>query len=397
MNIPQIVRAVSAALLVGACAPAPTVQTPSPAVGSTAVPAASGPLGAPGYRPEFGTMWTFDAPPLEYWKSTYGFTPDQAWLDNVRKASVRLPNCSASFVSANGLVMTNQHCIVECSANVSPADTNYVDAGFIAATAAQEKRCPGLYVDELVAIKDVTADLRRAITAATPSGQASQRTAAISRLETDCARGSGLTCQVVSLYHGGLYSLYSYKRYDDLRLVFSPEEQVAFFGGDPDNFTYPRQNLDVGLVRVYVDGKAHKPTNYLRWSASGPVEGEPIFVVGNPGSTGRLNTLAQLNFLRDVGYPASLASYERALAIYRDLSARSPAAARTYQTGILGIENSQKAVTGYRRGLVDSALMNRKTAFESEVRQRIAANPSLRQYGNAYARIETAQRELATF
>jgi hypothetical protein len=398
----QILPAVLAAALIVACAPAPTVQTTSPTVTPTAAPATAGPaanaaLGPAGYRPEFGTMWTFDAPPLDYWKNTYGFTPDKAWLDNVRMSAVRIPGCSASFVSSRGLVMTNQHCIVTCTDAVSPADTNYLDVGFVATTAREEKKCPGMYADEVVAIRDVTSDVRRAVTAATPSAQASQRTAAISGLEESCARGTGLTCQVVSLYHGGIYSLYSYKRYTDLRLVFSPEDGIAFFGGDPDNFVYPRQNLDVGLVRVYVDGKAHEPKNYLRWSATGPVEGEAIFVVGNPGSTGRLNTLAQLNFLRDVSYPATLAGVDRALAIYRDLSAKGPAVARTFQTAILSVENSQKAVQGYRRGLLDSALMNRKEAFEAEVRQRIAANPSLRQYGNAYAAIETAQRELATF
>ena len=398
----QIVPAVFAAALFVACAPAATVQTTSPTVAPTAAPATTAPaantaLGPPGYRPEFGTMWTFDAPPLDYWKNTYGFTPDKAWLDNVRMSAIRIPGCSASFVSGKGLVMTNQHCIVTCSDAVSPADTNYLEVGFVATTAREEKKCAGMYADEVVAIRDVTADVRRAVTAATPSAQASQRTAAIAGLEETCARGTGLTCQVVSLYHGGIYSLYSYKRYNDLRLVFSPEDQIAFFGGDPDNFVYPRQNLDVGLVRVYVDGKAHEPKHYLRWSATGPVEGEAVFVVGNPGSTGRLNTLAQLNFLRDVSYPATLGSVDRALAIYRDLSAKGPAVARTFQTAILLVENSQKAVMGYRRGLLDSALMNRKAAFESEVRQRIAANPSLRQYGNAYVAIEAAQRELATF
>ncbi|MEO5588206.1 MAG: S46 family peptidase, partial [Gemmatimonadaceae bacterium] len=355
-------------------------------------------LGPATYRQEFGTMWTFDAPPLEYWKSTYNFAPDKAWLDHVRLSAVRLPNCSASFVSANGLVATNHHCVRECSDAVSPKDTNYIETGFIARTMREEKKCPGLYVDQLESIENVTDQVRRAITATTPQAQATQRTAAIGQIQQQCNQSTGLTCQVVSLYQGGIYSLYRYKRHDDLRFVFAPEEQIAAFGGDPDNFTYPRYDLDVALLRVYANDQPYKPKDYLKWSAAGAVDGELILVVGNPGSTGRLNTVAQMEFLRDYQYPAQLAGYDRTLAVIHEVEKSDPTAARRYQNTVANLENSRKAVTGYRSGLTDSVYMAAKASFETEFRARVAADPKLAaQYGATYGAIAAAQRELGSF
>jgi hypothetical protein len=342
-------------------------------------------------------MWTFDAPPLEYWQRTYGFAPDKAWLDHVRTASVRLSNCSSSFVSADGLVMTNQHCVRDCAVDVSPPDTNYIQTGFVARTMREEKKCPGMYVDELVSIENVTPRVIGALTAATPEAQATQRATVIDQIQTECAAQTKLTCQVVSLYHGGIYSVYRYKRYEDLRLAFTPEDPVAAFGGDYDNFTYPRHDMDVGFLRVYDGDKPYTPKNYLRWSANGPSEGEAVFVIGNPGSTGRLNTMAQMDFLRDVQYPATLGGYQRALDIYRELSTKSEAALRMYQNNIFSIENSQKAVLGYRRGLVDSLYMGKRAAFEAEFRARLAADPKLAPFGSAFDQIAATQRELASF
>jgi len=350
------------------------------------------------YKPEFGTMWTFDAPPLDYWRRTYNWAPDQKWLDHVRLASVRLPNCSASFVSSRGLVMTNHHCGRECTASSSPADSNYIQTGFAAGTLADEKKCAGLYVDQLQSIQDVTARVRAAITGTTPADQAAQRSAVIAQLQTECNQQTQLTCQVVTLYQGGMYSLYRYRRFNDVRLVMAPEGDIAFFGGDPDNFTYPRYDLDLTLLRVYENNQPYAPTDYLKWSKAGATENELVFVVGNPGSTGRLNTISQMDFLRDVSYPATLAAYKRSLAIYAQLAATDTSAARRYQNDVFGVANSQKAVTGYRAGLLDTLSMAKKRAFEQELRVRIAADPKLQaQYGGTFDAIAAAQRELGTF
>jgi hypothetical protein len=375
------------------CAPSATTNT-----SQTAGIAPVGALGPVGYRPEFGTMWTFDAPPLDYWKKTYGFTPDQAWLDNARLASVRTPNCSASFVSAKGLVLTNHHCVRGCADAVSPKDTNYIETGFAAKSMREEKKCPEMHVDQLESIENVTARVNAAVTAAAPDVAATQRAAVVNQIQTECSQATALTCQVVSLYQGGIYSLYRYRRFDDVRLVFAPEEEIADFGGDPDNFTYPRFDLDMGILRVYTNGQPYATKNYFRWSQAGAKDGELVFVVGNPGGTGRLLTVAQMNFLRDVGYPAQLGGYARALAEYKEVERSDRSAERRYQNNVFGLENSRKAVTGYRSGLIDSSYMSAKQSFERDFRARLAADPKMEAtYGGVYDAIAAAQRELATF
>ena len=346
------------------------------------------------YRPEFGTMWTFDAPPLEYWKARYNFTPDQAWLDHARLSSIRLPGCSASFVSENGLVMTNHHCARACISAVSPADTNYQTVGFVAPTVAQEKKCPNLYVDQLVGIEDVTSRMQSKVVANAAAERVAQRDAEIAKIEQECRTG-GLTCQVVGFYQGGMYSLYKYQRYSDLRLVFAPEEAISFFGGDPDNFTFPRFDLDVTLLRVYQNDQPFKPEHFLKWSANGAQENELVFVIGNPGSTGRLLTIAQMEYLRDVTYPAQLAQLKRTIEIYHTLSARSPALKRQYENALFGSENSFKAITGYLSGLTNEEIMTVKRAFEKDFRARIAKDAKLQsQFGTTWAAIERAQDSL---
>ena len=341
-------------------------------------------------------MWTFDSPPLEYWRTRYNFTPDQPWLDRVRRSAIRLPGCSGSFVSANGLMMTNHHCVRECIFESSTPDNDAIANGFIARRREDEKKCAGMTADVLESIENVTDRVRSAVTATEPAQQATQRTAAFNQIQSECAQRTGLTCQVVSLYAGGIYSLYTYRRFDDVRLVWAPEEIIAYFGGDPDNFTYPRYDLDAALLRVYVNGRAHAPADYLRWSRAGAVENDLVFIVGNPGSTGRLNTMAQMEYLRDITYPAALANYQRVLDVIAELERRDPELAKQYQGIVLSLENSRKAVTGYRRGLLDTAAMANKRAFERELRARFAANPQhASQFGGAHDAIAAAQRDLA--
>jgi hypothetical protein len=352
----------------------------------------------PGSVMEFGTMWTFDAPPVEYWSTRYGVDITQEWLDHLRLSAIRLPGCSSSFVSEDGLVMTNHHCARRCIAAVSPEETDYMAEGFVAADRVDELPCPGFYVDQLLNIQDVTPRVRAAVTGATNAEQVAQRDAAIASIQEACQESTGNRCQVVPLYNGGMYSLYEYRRFDDLRLVMAPELQAAYFGGDPDNFTYPRFDLDMTFLRVYEDGEPYTPEHWLSWSDAGAVEDEPVFVVGNPGSTGRLLTLAQLEYLRDVDYPARLAGYDQRLEALYAYTDAHPEALRQYQNTIFGTENSKKATTGYLSGLLDETIMARKADFEEDFRSRIQADPELnRRYGSAWDEIADAQLELATF
>ncbi|HEX5437602.1 MAG TPA: S46 family peptidase [Gemmatimonadaceae bacterium] len=339
-------------------------------------------------------MWTFDAPPMDYWKARYDFTPSARWLDHVRLSALRIPGCSASFVSPRGLVMSNDHCARSCVAAISPADTDYGTTGYIARTLQDEKKCPGMYADQLQSIQNVTPWVQRAITAAAPAARVAQRDSVIQVIQNECHQTTQLICQVVTFYQGGMYSLYRYKRYSDVRLVFVPEQQIAFFGGDADNFTYPRYDFDISLFRVYDDNAPRPTPNYLRWSTDGAQEGDLVFVVGNPGSTGRLLTLAQLQYLRDVDYPARLAQYDALLDALQELSARDTAAAHRYANTVFGIQNAKKAIGGYLAGLRDSTLMAKKRVFEQDFRARIAADSALQaQYGSAWSEIARAEQE----
>ncbi len=354
--------------------------------------------GPGGWIKEFGTMWTFDAPPLTYWKGRYGFEPNKEWLEHVQLSSVRIPGCSASFVSDNGLVMTNHHCARACITAVSPKDTSYQDAGFVSAKLEDEKKCAMTYADQLVGFEDVTAKVRAAVTAKATAQQVEQRDKAIDEMQAACQKATGHVCQVVTFYQGGKYALYQYKRYTDVRLVMAPEEGISFFGGDPDNFTYPRFDLDLTLLRVYENGKPLQPAHYLRWNAKGATDGELTFVVGNPGSTGRLLTMAQMEYLRDVTYPAQLAGYTLQIALYKELAAQSEANKRLYENTVFGLENSQKAVTGYNVGLMDKSIMAGKAAFEKDFRARIMGKADLAaKYGKAWDNIAAAQKELGGF
>jgi hypothetical protein len=249
-------------------------------------------------------MWLYNAVPKDKIKAKYGFEPKQAWLDHLRLSSVRL-GASASFVSPDGLIFTNHHVGAGCVHDVSTADKDYMRNGFYAPSQADEPKCPGMEAAVLEEIVDVTAKVNAGVKADMKPAEVLQaQRAAMSALEKECPAGQ--RCEIVTLYAGALYHLYRYKRYTDLRLVFAPEYEVAFFGGDPDNFTYPRFDLDITFLRAYENNQPAKVQHYLKWSKTGVKEGDLVFVSGHPGSTGRLTTYAQMEYLRDYQYPRQL-------------------------------------------------------------------------------------------
>jgi hypothetical protein len=249
-------------------------------------------------------MWTYDQFPADAVARAYGFRPDAAWLEKARLASARLAQgCSASFVSPGGLVMTNHHCAHECAEQLSTPEKDLVRGGFMARTAGEERRCPDLEVNQLVAIADATARMQRATGRLEGRAFHEAQRAEMARIEKECQISDELRCEVDTLHRGGAYALYTYRRFQDVRLVFAPELAIAFFGGDPDNFDFPRFDLDVAFLRVYQDGKPAATPHHFRWSARGAKEGDLSFVSGNPGRTSRLMTVAQLRHQRDFVLP----------------------------------------------------------------------------------------------
>jgi hypothetical protein len=322
-------------------------------------------------------MWLYNAPPKDKIKAKYKFELTQEWLDHVRLSSVRFNNGgSGSFVSADGLTFTNHHVGRGCVEGLSTADHDYVKTGYYAKTQADEVKCPNLELNELVGIEDVTdkvnAGLKPGMSAA-EAGQAQR--GAMSQIEKDCNTATGLRCDVVTFYSGQVYNLYKYKKFTDVRLVFAPEYEIAFFGGDPDNFTYPRYDLDITFFRVYENDKPAHLDHYLRWSREGVKDGDLIFVSGHPGNTGRLLTMAQLEFLRDFQYPSALKFLARRIAVLQEFSKQSPENARIAGEGIFGLQNSQKAITGYQSGLLDKSIMDGKAADEAKLRAGFKADP----------------------
>lgn len=342
-------------------------------------------------------MWTFHDPPLKKWKELYGFEPSQEWLDHVRLASVRFNDGgSGGFVSSKGLVMTNHHVALGQLQKLSSPQKDYVADGFYARTQDEEVKCPDLELNVLVSMEDVTKRVHAAIQEGVPDKEANeQRKAEISKIELESFKKTGLRSNVVSLYEGGEYWLYRYKKYTDVRLVFAPEQQAAFFGGDPDNFTYPRYDLDVAFFRIYEDNKPVHPEHYFGWSRKGAAQGEMVFVSGNPGGTDRQKTMAQLEFQRDVYLPEVLKVLKYRLAALRKYSERGSEEARRAKSRIFGYENSLKALTGEYEGLLDPKLMAKKAAAENEFRERVVQNPALqKEYGSAWEEIAEAQKKL---
>lgn len=338
-------------------------------------------------------IWLFNAAPVQRIQAKYGFTVSQAWLDHLRLGSVRFDNGgSGSFVSADGLAFTNHHVGRECVQALSTGERDYIRDGFLARTLAEEKQCPALELDVLRKIEDVTQQVREAAKpgmSVAEAGRAQRET--MSRLEADCAKASGLHCDVVTFYAGGLYQLYEYKRYTDVRLVFAPEERIAFFGGDPDNFEFPRYDLDIAFFRAYENGHPAKLTDYLKVSQNGVKDGDLVFVSGNPGRTERMLTVAQLDFLRDVQTPFTLDVMRERYAALKKFAAESEENSRIASDEVFGFENALKAYRGRYAGLMDRQLMAKKAADEASLRKAVDADPKMKaEYGDAWEAIAQA-------
>jgi hypothetical protein len=338
-------------------------------------------------------MWTFDNPPLKELADKYNFHPTQEWLDHLRLSSVRLNDGgSGSFVSPNGLLLTNHHVARGQLQKNSTPEHNYVRDGFYAATPDQEMKTPDLEVNVLVGMQDVTARVQGAAKGAKDDAEALKaREAETAAIEKESKDKTGLRSDVVVLYNGGEYWLYQYKAYTDVRLVFAPEEEAAFFGGDPDNFTYPRYDLDMALYRVYDNGKPLQTVNYLKWNAKGAAPGELVFVSGHPGATSRQDTEAELSLERDTVEPAVIQYLQRRIDAEQEFAKQSSENADLVGTNVFLLQNSLKVYLGRTEALSDKAILAKKQAEEKDLRDQVAANPEWqKEYGDAWDQVAHA-------
>jgi hypothetical protein len=333
-------------------------------------------------------------------KKRYGFDVTDAFLKHLQLASIRFNNGgSGSFVSPNGLALTNYHIVEDFVGELSTPQKDYAKEGFLARTPAEELKIPNLELDVLESIEDVTDRVNAGVTPAMSAAEAqAARRAAIQAIEAESTTRTGLRSDVVTLYQGGQYNLYRYKKYTDVRLVFAPEFQAAFFGGDPDNFNFPRFNIDMALVRVYENGQPVHPQEYLKWSTTGAKEGDLTFVTGNPGSTARLYTVANLEYLRDTSIPLLIRYLEHREAVLKAYMAEGPEQTRRAENELNGIQNALKVYRGQLAGLKDQALMARKVKEEQALRQSIAADPRRqKEYGDAFDAIANARKNFAPY
>src|SRR5688572_3468571 len=322
---------------------------------------------------DFGKMWTFENPPKEWFKEAYKYDLGQEWFDEGREASLRFASwCSASFVSPNGLVMTNHHCSQPVVSDLQKEGENFDRQGFYASTLADERRNPELFVEQLIKVADVTDKIKSMVASATTDEEKlSKQQEAFTLIQKDFSNHpdwKNLRMQVVTYYSGGKYSLYGYKRYDDVRLVFIPEQELGFFGGDPDNFTYPRYNLDVTFWRVYDENGTPLNTsgNYFKFNTDGIKDGTPVFVIGNPGSTERCRTVSQLEYDRDYRYPTEIEFYTNRMKLLEEQYAVSPN--DDLKNTIFSLSNSLKATKGALNGLNNPDLFARKVKMEEKIR-----------------------------
>ena len=345
-------------------------------------------------------MWTFNNVPRAEIKRKYNFEITDEWLNHVRLASVRFNNGgSGSFVSGNGLVLTNYHIVEDFVGQVSTPEKDYAKDGFLAKTPADELKVPSVELNVLMSIEDVTAKVNAGVKDGMSDADAlGVRRAAITAIEEESTNATGLRSDVVTLYQGGQYNLYRYKKYTDVRLVFVPEFQAAFFGGDPDNFNYPRFNIDMALVRVYENGQPVKPEHYFKWSTAGAKEGSLVFVTGHPGSTSRLDTVAHLEELRDTSIPIVIRLLERREAMLKKYMAMGEEQTRQSQNELNSVQNSLKVYRGQLAGLKEPSLLARKQKEETALRKSIASSPEKQKmYGGAWDAIANAHKTYPTY
>lgn len=342
-------------------------------------------------------MWLFNDLPVKHLKDKYGFTPTAEWSEHVMKSCVRFNvGGSASFISSNGLVLTNHHVGSDTLFKLSNEENDYYNDGFLAKSLGEELKAPDLELNQLNNIKDVTEQVNSAVgTGLSAADAAKARRAAIANIEKKATDESGLRSNVVTLYGGGRYHLYQYKKYTDVRLVWSPEANAAFFGGDADNFEYPRYCLDACIFRVYEDGKPAKIENFLKWSPKGPADKELVFVAGNPGRTSRIFTVAALKHQRDIRLPYILDFIRRREVLLQQFALEGKESARRAHDGLFGFQNARKARMGMLQGLQDPSVMNAKEQAESELLAKIESDPKLRKYAGAWERIADVQNRRA--
>jgi V8-like Glu-specific endopeptidase len=355
--------------------------------------AVSLPLGA--VRADEG-MWTFDAFPAAKMRGAYGWAPDQAWLDRVRLANVRLTGgCSASFVSGNGLIFTNQHCVASCLEDLSSEQSDLLATGFTARSRPEEKKCPGQQAEVVTAIKDVTPEVKAAIGSAAGEALVKARTAAVATLEkAGCPNTATTRCQVVTLYGGGQYKLYTYRKYSDVRIVWAPEAAASTFGGDPDNYNFPRYALDGSFLRAYENGRPVVTPQHLKWTGREPVEGETIFVTGNPGSTQRLLTQNQFAYQREVNLPITLATLSEFRGRLISAMKASPERAREGEQELNGTQNNLKRAIGRTKALGDPAFSAMLASNEAALKAKSAGNGAIGDPWGEIDRAVAAQRAL---
>ena len=346
---------------------------------------------------DMGKMWTFENPPLDYFEKEYGFKPSKELLEKFQKSALRFGNgCSASFVSEDGLIMTNHHCVRGILATVQKENENILKDGFFANEWEDERTVPNLKVEQLIMIKDVTEEIKSAMNEVkSDSNKIDIRDQKIEELKKQYTQENPeLIFKVVSLYNGGKYSLYGYKVYSDIRLVFVPELFVAKLGGDPDNFTYPRYGLDCAFLRAYENDKPIKTHFYFSWNNEGIVEDQPVFVVGNPGRTDRINTMAQIEFARDVRYPMLVGMYKEMYKIYEEMVDDTNAEDFKLIARLYSIGNGLKVLSGTYKALLDPFLVAKKKDFEKNFKESVNRDPELKEkYGNIWSELETSRNE----